>query len=143
MLLRQGADVFMNQLPAYMFQGMRREEIKMMINMIKPAYYIPVHGEYKQRIQNAKLARSIGIPADNILMAQNGDILKLNENMVRISNNLNLQNIYIDGYGLGNTEDAILKDRKNLSRNGIIFASLLVDSSKRKLISEPVFVLKV
>jgi ribonuclease J len=82
------------------------------------------------------------VATNNILLAQNGDILKLNDNMVRISNNINLQNIYIDGFGLGNTEDAVLKDRKTLSRNGIIFLSILVDATRQELIKEPVFVFK-
>ena len=143
MLLKQGADVFYESIAGVHVSGhAQREEIKMMINMIKPSYYIPVHGEYKQRIQNAKLAQSIGVATNNILLAQNGDILKLNDNMVRISNNINLQNIYIDGFGLGNTEDAVLKDRKTLSRNGIIFLSILVDATRQELIKEPVFVFK-
>ncbi len=143
MLLKQGADVFYESIAGVHVSGhAQKEEIKMMINMTKPSFFVPVHGEYKQRIQGAKLAQSIGVPSNNIILAQNGDTLKLNDNMVRISNNLNLQNIYTDGYGFGNTEDAALKDRKSLSRNGIIFIGIIIESKKVKILREPVFVFK-
>jgi ribonuclease J len=143
LLLKQGADVFYESIAGVHVSGhAQREEIKMLINLVKPRYFIPIHGEYKHRIQNAKLAKAIGIPESNIVIAQNGDILKLNEGMCRISNNLNLQNIYIDGSGSGNTEDIVLKDRKNLSRNGIIFILVSINSASRGIISSPDFIFR-
>ncbi len=138
MLLKHGAEVFYESIAGVHVSGhAQQEEIKMMINFIKPKYFIPIHGEYKHRIQNKLIAKSIGIPEDKIIIAQNGDILKLNENMVRISGNLNLQNIYIDGYGVGDTEDAVLKDRKIMSRNGIIVVNTAVNLKNRNILCEP------
>ena len=143
MLLKQGADVVYESIAGVHVSGhAQQEEIKMMINMVKPDYFIPIHGEYKHRIQCAKLAKSIGIDDDKIIIAQNGDILKLNQDFCRISGNLNLQNIYIDGYGTGNTEDVVLRDRKILSHNGIIFMTLVVNSRKNLIIKEPEFIFK-
>jgi len=120
MLLKQGADVFYESIAGVHVSGhAQQEEIKMMINLVMPEFLIPIHGEYKHRIQCAKLAESIGMPSSKALVLQNGDTLKMNENVCRVSGNITLQNIYIDGYGSGNTEDIVLKDRKILSRNGI------------------------
>lgn len=143
MLLKQGADVVYESIAGVHVSGHAQgEEIKLMINLVKPQYYVPVHGEYKHRIQNAKLAGSIGIDESRIIIAQNGDILKLNENMCRISGKLDLQNIYIDGFYQGNTEDAILKDRKNLSRNGIIFVAVPINKEKMAIDGVPELVFK-
>ena len=86
MLLKQGANVVYESIAGVHVSGHAQgEEIKLMINLVKPQYYIPIHGEYKHRIQNARLAGSIGIAENRIMIAQNGDILKLNENMCRIT----------------------------------------------------------
>ncbi|MBU4293750.1 MAG: ribonuclease J [Actinobacteria bacterium] len=143
LLLKQGADVFYESIAGVHVSGHAAgEEIKMMLNLVKPKYFIPIHGEYKHRIQNAKLAGEVGMPVSSVIIAQNGDVLKLNENLCRISNNLTLQNIYIDGFGSGNTEDIVLKDRKALSRNGIIFITAAINSKKSEIIAEPDFILK-
>jgi ribonuclease J len=143
LLLKQGADVFYESIAGVHVSGHAAgEEIKMMLNFVKPKYFIPIHGEYKHRIQNAKLAGEVGMPAGNVIIAQNGDVLKLNENLCRISNNLTLQNIYIDGFGSGDTEDIVLKDRKALSRNGIIFITAVINSKKLEIVAEPEFILK-
>ena len=143
LLLKQGADVFYESIAGVHVSGHAAgEEIKMMLNLVKPMYFIPIHGEYKHRIQNAKLAGEVGMPGNSVIIAQNGDVLKLNENLCRISNNLTLQDIYIDGFGSGNTEDIVLKDRKSLSRNGIIFITAAINSKKSEIVTEPEFILK-
>ncbi|MBM3699860.1 MAG: ribonuclease J [Actinobacteria bacterium] len=143
MLLKQGADVFYESIAGVHVSGhAQQEEIKMMINLVKPEFFIPVHGEYKHRIQCAKLAESIGMGSGKVLVLQNGDTLKMNEHVCRVSGNITLQNIYIDGYGSGNTEDIVLKDRKILSRNGIIITTIVIDSKKSEIIRDADFVLK-
>ncbi len=143
MLIKQGADVFYESIAGVHVSGhAASEEIKMMINLVKPKYFIPIHGEYKHRIQNARLAKEIGIKEDNIIIAQDGDILKLDENSCRISNSLNLQTIYIDGFASGNTEDSVIRDRKTLSRNGVILITAVVNSQKREIINDPELMFK-
>ena len=143
LLLKQGADVFYESIAGVHVSGHAAgEEIKMMLNFVKPKYFIPIHGEPKHRIQSAKLAGEVGMPGSSVIIAQNGDVLKLNENLCRISNNLTLQNIYIDGFGSGNTEDMVLKDRKSLSRNGIIFITAAINSKKPEIVAEPEFIFK-
>jgi len=143
MLIKQGADVFYESIAGVHVSGhAASEEIKMMINLVKPKYFIPIHGEYKHRIQNARLAKEIGIKEDNIIIAQDGDILKLDENSCRISNSLNLQTIYVDGFASGNTGDSVIRDRKILSRNGVILITAVVNSQKRKIINDPELMFK-
>jgi ribonuclease J len=138
LLLRQGADVFYESIAGVHVSGhAAQEEIKMMINLVKPKYFIPIHGENKHKFQNAKLAQDVGIKNENVLLAQNGDIIKLNANLCRISGNIQMRDIYIDGVGFGDVDDIVLKDRKFLSRNGVLFVTAGVDISKEDIFSEP------
>jgi len=143
MLIKQGADVFYESIAGVHVSGhAAREEIKMMISLANPTYFIPVHGENKHKIQNAQIARSMGIENDNILIVQNGDIVKMNINMCRISGNIQPKNVYVDGIGMGNIEDMVLRDRKILSNNGVIFIALAIDLNMKKIIMEPDYKLK-
>ncbi len=143
MLIEQGADVFYESIAGVHVSGhAAQEEIKMMISLAKPKYFIPIHGENKHKTQNAKIANEMGIDGSHILLAENGSIIKMNTNMCRISNSLNLKTIYIDGIGTGNIGDMVLKDRKLLSRDGIIVAVAGIDEQEKKIIYEPDFILK-
>ncbi|MGM0364987.1 MAG: ribonuclease J [Actinomycetota bacterium] len=143
MLINQGADVFYESIAGVHVSGhAAQEEIKMMIGLFKPQYFIPIHGENKHKIQNAKIAEEMGIDEKNILIARNGYILKMNSNLCRISKSLNLKTIYVDGIGTGNIEDMVLKDRRLLSRDGIIVAVFAVDEANKKIANEPDFLLK-
>ncbi len=142
-LIKQGADVFYESIAGVHVSGhAAREEIKIMINLTNPKYFIPIHGEDKHKVQNAQIAKSMGMSEDNIIIAEDGDIIKMNSNLCRVSGNLHPQTIYIDGIGMGNIEDIVLKDRRTLSRNGIIFIVVGVDYIKRVILCEPDFTMK-
>ncbi|MBU4483194.1 MAG: ribonuclease J [Actinobacteria bacterium] len=142
-LIKQGADVFYESIAGVHVSGhAAQEEIKIMINLTNPKYFIPIHGEDKHRVQNARIAESMGINEKNIIIAEDGDIIKMNSDLCRVSNNLHPQTIYIDGVGMGNIEDMVLKDRKILSRNGIIFIVVGIDYAGRRILCEPDFILK-
>ncbi|MCJ7472889.1 MAG: ribonuclease J [Actinobacteria bacterium] len=140
MLIKQGAEVVYESIAGVHVSGhAAQEEIKLMISLAKPQYFIPIHGENKHKIQNAQIAQSMGIAADNTLNIQNGDIVKMNMNVCRISGNIKPKNVYVDGIGMGNIEDMVLRDRKMLSKNGVIFVALGIDINKKKIILEPEF----
>lgn len=142
-LIKQGADVFYESIAGVHVSGhAAQEEIKIMINLTNPKYFIPIHGEDKHRVQNARIAESMGINEKNIIIAEDGDIIKMNSDLCRVSNNLHPQTIYIDGVGMGNIEDMVLRDRKILSRNGIIFIVVGIDYAGRRILCEPDFILK-
>jgi len=143
MLIKQGADVFYESIAGVHVSGhAAQEEIKMMIGLLKPTYFIPIHGENKHKIQNAKIAQEMGIDEKNIIIAQNGAVIKMNSNLCRISNSLNLKTIYVDGIGTGNIEDMVLKDRRLLSRDGIIVAVVAIDEANKRIVNDPDFLLK-
>ena len=140
MLIKQGAEVVYESIAGVHVSGhAAQEEIRLMISLAKPQYFIPIHGENKHKIQNAQIAQSMGIAADNTLNMQNGDIVKMNMNVCRISGNIKPKNVYVDGIGMGNIEDMVLRDRKMLSKNGVIFIALGIDINKKKIIMEPEF----
>lgn len=142
-LIKQGADVFYESIAGVHVSGhAAQEEIKIMINLTNPKYFIPIHGEDKHKVQNAHIAESMGINEKNIIIAEDGDIIKMNSDLCRVSNNLHPQTIYIDGVGMGNIGDMVLKDRKILSRNGIIFIVVGIDYAGRRILCEPDFILK-
>lgn len=142
-LIKKGADVYYESIAGVHVSGhAAREEIKIMINMVNPKYFIPIHGEDKHKIQNAQIAESMGIEQKNIIIAENGDIIKMNHNLCRISGNLHPQTIYVDGVGMGNIEDIVLKDRRILSRNGIMLIVIGIDCIGKKIMCEPDFILK-
>jgi len=143
MLIKKGADVYYESIAGVHVSGhAAREEIKIMINMANPRYFIPIHGEDKHKIQNAQIAQSMGMDEKNIIIAEDGDIIKMNNNFCRISGNLHPQTIYVDGVGMGNIEDIVLKDRKILSRSGIMFIIIGVDYIGKRILCEPDFILK-
>ncbi|MES0340811.1 MAG: ribonuclease J [Candidatus Humimicrobiaceae bacterium] len=143
MLIKQGAEVVYESIAGVHVSGhAAQEEIKLMISLAKPQYFIPIHGEDKHKIQNAQIAQSMGINADNTLNMQNGDIVKMNMNVCRISGNIKPKNVYVDGIGMGNIEDMVLRDRKILSKNGVIFIALGIDINKKKIIMNPEFSMK-
>ena len=142
-LIKQGADVSYESIASVHVSGhAAQEEIKLMIRLAKPKFFIPIHGEDKHKVQNAHIAESMDIDEKNIILARNGDIIKMNLNMCRISGNLEPKTIYIDGAGVGNIEDMMLKDRKALSRNGAIFVVVGIDKKNKKIICDPEFTLK-
>jgi ribonuclease J len=138
MLIKHGADVFYESIAGVHVSGhAAQEEIKMMINLVKPRFFIPIHGDNMHKANNAKLATSVGIPEKNVVIAQNGDVIKINSNFCKITNNINMKNIYIDGIGYGEIDDMVLKDRKLLARDGVIFNILNIDIKKEVLAAEP------
>lgn len=140
MLIKQGAEVVYESIAGVHVSGhAAQEEIRIMISLANPQYFIPIHGENKHKIQNAQIAQSMGIDADNTLNMQNGDIVKMNMNVCRIAGNIKPKNVYVDGIGMGNIEDMVLRDRKMLSKNGVIFIALGIDIKKKKVIMEPEF----
>jgi ribonuclease J len=142
-LIRQGAEVFYESIAGVHVSGhAAREEIKMMISLADPRYYIPIHGENKHKIQNAQIAQSMGIHPDNTLNIQNGDIIKMNLDVCRLSGNIKPKNVYVDGIGMGNIEDMVLRDRKVLSNNGIIFIAVGISISERKIVMDPDYTMK-
>ncbi|HGO1030863.1 TPA: ribonuclease J1 [Streptococcus pyogenes] len=114
-----------------------QQEQKLMLSLIKPKYFMPVHGEYRMQKVHAGLAMDIGIPKENIFIMENGDVLALTSDSARIAGHFNAQDIYVDGNGIGDIGAAVLRDRRDLSENGVVLAVATVDFNTQMILAGP------
>ncbi|MFW6034760.1 MAG: ribonuclease J [Halothermotrichaceae bacterium] len=125
MLYENGAEVLYDGMLDLHASGHAcQEEIKMMINLIRPKYLIPVHGEFRHLYHHAQLGRHMGLPVENILIGQNGDIIEITPDSARLTDTLEIGQLYIESNKLSDTGDIVLKDRKRLAENGFIIIIL-------------------
>ncbi len=127
-LYRRGADVIYEKISAIHVSGHAfQEELKLMINMTKPKYFIPIHGEYRHLILHARLAEQVGISKENVLLAENGQIIKFDENGGRIQDSVLTGRVLIDGKGIGDVGRSVLKERRDLSEDGFVVVNMAID----------------
>ncbi|CYU94102.1 ribonuclease J1 [Streptococcus suis] len=114
-----------------------QQEQKLMLRLIKPKYFMPVHGEYRMQKIHASLAVDTGMPKDNIFIMENGDILALTKDSARLAGKFNAQDIYVDGNRIGEIGAAVLKDRRDLSEDGVVLAVATVDFNSKMILAGP------
>ena len=114
-----------------------QEEIKLMQALTKPTYYMPVHGEYKHLAANAELARSMGVPADHIFISDIGKVLELSADGAKFAETVPSGKVLVDGSGVGDVGNIVLRDRKHLSQDGLIVVVATVDMHARYVLSGP------
>lgn len=114
-----------------------QQEQKLMLLLMKPKYFMPVHGEYRMQKIHAGLAVDTGIPKENIFIMENGDMLALTKNSARIAGQFNAQDIYVDGNRIGEIGAAVLKDRRDLSEDGVVLAVATVDFQSKMILAGP------
>lgn len=112
-----------------------QQEQKLMLRLIKPKYFMPVHGEYRMQKVHAGLAMDTGIPKENIFIMENGDVLALTSDSARIAGHFNAQDIYVDGNGIGDIGTAVLRDRRDLSEDGVVLAVATVDFETQMILA--------
>ena len=127
-LYRQGADVIYEKISDIHVSGHAfREELKLMINLTKPEYFIPVHGEYRHLVLHARLAKDIGISENKILLAENGQIIEFDKSGGRLSGSVTTGRVLIDGKGVGDVGRSVLKERRVLSEEGMVAVTMAFD----------------
>ncbi len=137
-LIRRGANVVYEKMYDVHVSGHAcNEEQKIMLSIVKPKYFIPVHGEEKHLYKHSLLANSLGIKNDNIILASNGTVIELTKNSVNTKNTVPSGRVLIDGLGVGDVGSIVLRDRKHLAEGGIIIVSVVVDSLTREVLSKP------
>ena len=134
-LSRKGADVIYQD--THVSGHACQEELKLIYNLINPQYVIPVHGEFKHLKGQEKLAQSIGIPNENIFVLESGDVLELSQKQGSITEQIKLKAVYVDGLGIGDVGNIVIKDRHNLSENGLIVIVMVLERESNQLISGP------
>ena len=114
-----------------------QEELKLMMSIIKPKYFIPLHGEQMHLVKHAGLARQMGIPEDNILIASNGSVIEVTDKSIKSTETVQAGRVLVDGLGVGDVGSIVLRDRKHLADDGIIIIAVSIDSVTHAIISGP------
>ena len=137
-LARQGAHVLHDKVAMVHVHGHgAQEELKMMLNLTKPRFFIPVHGEYRHLVAHAALAQGVGVPESGIFVLEDGDILELTQDAGKVVGTVPADYIYVDGRTIMGAKSAVLKDRRSLSRHGILAVLVALDSSTGMLARPP------
>ena len=114
-----------------------QEELKLIYSLVKPKYAIPVHGEYRHRKANAKLAESLGIPKENIFMLQSGDVLEVSEEEAKVVDKVHTGEVLVDGLGVGDVGNIVLRDRQHLAEDGILIVVMTLEKGTNQLLAGP------
>ena len=137
-LLKLGAEVVYEEMYEVHVSGHAcREEQKLMLALTKPKFFMPVHGEFKHLDRHAHTAKELGIPEENIMIADIGNIVELDGEKIKITGNVPSGKVMVDGYGVGDVGAVVLKDRKHLAQDGVIVVTLTIDKIDRRLLSGP------
>ena len=134
-LLVKGADVIFQDV--HVSGHACQEEIKLMYSLLHPRYAVPVHGEYKHLKAQAKLAKELGIPKENIFILTSGDVLEMDKENARIAGKVPVGGILVDGLGVGDVGNIVLRDRQHLAEDGILIVVLALDGYSDQLVSGP------
>ena len=137
-LIKRGANVVYEKMYDVHVSGHAcQEELKMMLSIVKPKYFIPVHGEEKHLYKHAMLGMAMGIDSDNIFIVNNGTVIEISENGVNTSATVPSGRVLVDGLGVGDVGSIVLRDRKHLAEGGIIVVTVVVDATTREVLSRP------
>ncbi|MEZ7765411.1 ribonuclease J [Gemella sp. 27098_8_92] len=138
LLVKLGAHVVTASKRLHAASHATREELKMMLNMLMPKFFVPVQGEFRNLRKHAEIAAETGVAANNIHILAKGTTLEISGNKAKvIPNNVTVGNILVDGRGIGDVEDSVLKDRKLLSNDGIFVASYAISRKEKILVGRP------
>ncbi|MDO4540008.1 MAG: ribonuclease J [Syntrophomonadaceae bacterium] len=138
LLCRQGAEVIYDRSMGVHVSGhASQEELKLLLNLVGPRYFIPVHGEYRHLIKHAHIATSLGMPAENVFVLENGQIVEFTDQGAAVVGKVNSGKVLIDGLGVGDVGNIVLRDRRQLSQDGIMIVVVTIDREKGEVVSGP------
>ena len=137
-LFRRGADVIYEKVSEIHVSGhASKEELKLMLNLVKPKYFMPIHGEHRHKVYHTRLAEKTGIPKENIFVLDDGDVLEISEEAARKNGKVTAGRIYVDGKGVGDVKDMVLRDRRRLAHDGIVLILIGIEKLTGSIISGP------
>ena len=134
-LLLKGADVIFQDV--HVSGHPCREDIKLIYTLVQPKYSVPVHGEYRHLKAQAKLVQELGIDKENIFILQSGDVLELTPDSAEVTDTVPVGNILVDGLGVGDVGNIVLRDRQHLAEDGIVIVTFAMESGTEKVVSDP------
>jgi ribonuclease J len=137
-LFRRGANVIYTPIaPVHVSGHASQEEIKLLLHLVKPKFLVPIHGELRHLRQHETLAREVGVPAENIRVVENGQVLELQNDQLRLGERIPGGYVFVDGSGVGDIGPSVMRERETLARDGIVLVNLLVDKRSGRLLDEP------
>ncbi|NLY74652.1 MAG: ribonuclease J [Firmicutes bacterium] len=137
-LFKQGARVIYESVSGIHVSGhASQEEQKLMLNLIKPKYFIPIHGEYRHLVQHARLAVDLGLDSENVIIGENGDLIEVTKERIRVAGKVASGNVFVDGLGVGDVGNIVLRDRKQLSQDGILIVVVTIDKETGRIAAGP------
>ncbi len=138
LLFRRGAKVIYESVDGIHVSGHpAQEELKLMLNLLKPKFFIPVHGEHRMLVKHAELAQQLGIPKENTFVAENGMVLEFTKRRGRIAGRVPAGRVLVDGLGVGDVGNIVLRDRKQLSQDGILIVVVTINRDSGMIVSGP------
>jgi ribonuclease J len=139
-MYRRGAEVYTSRnSPVHVSGHASRDELALMMNLVKPRHFVPVHGEYRHLAHHIQLARTVGLAADATYLLENGHVLEIDEHGARPMEPVAAGRVFVDGKGIGDVSDIVLRDRRHLSQDGLFLAVLAVDQHTGELVAGPDF----
>ena len=137
-LLRRGATVIYDGIaPVHVSGHASQEEQKLLINLVRPKHFMPIHGELRQLIRHADLAKQVGIPEEDVIVVENGQVVELVGNKVKLGERIPGGYIFVDGESIGDIDHGVMREREMLARNGILLIDVNIDQSTGQLLHEP------
>ncbi|MFO0754269.1 MAG: ribonuclease J [Thermodesulfovibrionales bacterium] len=137
-LMRRGADVIYEKVSEIHVSGhASKEELKLMMNLVRPRFFMPIHGEYRHLRYHAKLAEKSGIPRENIVIAEDGMVVEVTAEEIGKRGKVSAGRVFIDGRDAGSVEDIVLRDRRRLAHDGIVIVLVGIEKLTKRIISGP------
>jgi ribonuclease J len=137
-LFQRGANVVYEDLaPVHVSGHASQEELKLMINLVKPEHLIPIHGELRHLKQHARIGKEVGIPEENIAVVENGQVIEFSHGQMRLGERVPGTYVFVEGSGVGEVSQDVMREREKLSQGGVILVSLVLDETTGRLRGEP------
>ena len=137
-LAHQGANVIYEQLrPVHVSGHASQEELKLVLTTLRPRFFMPVHGEFRHLVEHRRLAEGVGVPRDNILMAENGAVIDVTRDRAAITDYVEAGMVFVDGLGVGDVGETVLRDRRHLAEDGVVVVVAAVDHHTGKSVGTP------
>ena len=137
-LYRHGAEVIYESVRNIHVSGHAyQEELKWLINMVRPRYFVPIHGEYRHLVKHCQLAEEVGIPRNRCLLIENGQSLEIRSKKVMLGHRVSVGRVFVDGKGVGDIGKPVLRDRKHLAEDGLVIVSVVIDQEYGDILNGP------
>ena len=137
-LYRRGAEVHYEKVSEIHVSGhASQEELKIMLQLTRPRYFVPIHGEYRHLVRHRRLAQDVGIPQENCFILEDGDVLELTAHNAQKTSPIQVGKVFVDGRGVGDVGDIVIRDRRHLSEGGMVLAVMAIHQQSGELVAGP------